>query len=65
MLLALLAPKNNNYRFAATKLGNLALVIEYLNAYMLRTKKQLARLRRPVRSQANEGLKKKNKKLKS
>ncbi len=36
------ARKNNNYRFAATKLGDLALVIEYFNAYMLRTKKQLA-----------------------
>jgi hypothetical protein len=36
------ARKNNNYRFAATKLGNLALVIEYFNAYILRTKKQLA-----------------------
>lgn len=36
------ARKNNNYRFAATKLDKLALVIEYFNVYILRTKKQLA-----------------------
>lgn len=36
------ARKNNNYRFAATKLDKLALVIEYFNIYILRTKKQLA-----------------------
>lgn len=36
------ARKNNNYRFAITKLEKLALVIEYFNVYILRTKKQLA-----------------------
>lgn len=36
------ARKNNNYRFATTKLDTLALVIEYFNVYILRTKKQLA-----------------------
>ena len=36
------ARKNNNYRFATTKLDKLALVIEYFNVYILRTKKQLA-----------------------
>lgn len=36
------ARKNNNYRFAVTKLDKLALVIEYFNVYILRTKKQLA-----------------------
>lgn len=36
------ARKNNNYRFATTKLDKLALVIEYFNVYILKTKKQLA-----------------------
>lgn len=36
------ARKNNHYRFATTKLDKLALVIEYFNIYILRTKKQLA-----------------------
>ncbi len=36
------ARKNNNYRFTVTKLEKLALVIEYFNVYILRTKKQLA-----------------------
>ena len=36
------ARKNNNYRFAVTKLDKLALVVEYFNVYILRTKKQLA-----------------------
>ena len=34
--------KNNNYRFAVTKLDKLYLVIKYFNVNMLRTKKQLA-----------------------
>ncbi len=36
------ARKNSNFRFAATKLDILALIIEYFNVYTLRTKKQLA-----------------------
>ena len=36
------ARKNNNYRFAVTKLEKLALFVEYFNVYILRTKKQLA-----------------------
>lgn len=34
--------KNNNYRFAITNLNKLALVVEYFNVYVLRSKKQFA-----------------------
>lgn len=34
--------KNNNYRFAITNVNKLALVVEYFNVYVLRSKKQFA-----------------------
>ena len=34
--------KNNNYRFAIFNINKLALIIEYLNVYALRSKKQFA-----------------------
>jgi len=36
------ARKNNNYRFAVTNINKLVLVIDYFNAYVLRSKKQFA-----------------------
>lgn len=34
--------KNNNYRFAITNVNKLALVVEYFNVYVLKSKKQFA-----------------------